>query len=391
MPRRPWQRGPQRRSQLAEAAAQHFYRLGLHQVSMSDLAAAVGVTAPAIYRYFRSKEDLLAAAISSGLDTVEASLVHAKGAAPPDFVYTMAGAAIARRDLWILLQREMRHLSPEQRQPLVERFEEIVRPFTAYVRVERPDLPAQDVGLVTTAILGALASPSVYRPRMPAQEQQRVLAAAAQAACLARWDPAAPGHSSQAGSPSSAPGANRGVEVLDTAIRLFAARGYQAVSLDDIGAELGMAGPSLYYYYAMKSDILVAAFARAGGWLAAQRGPSGQARSLDDLAAAYVDLGVRERLLFGVYVREAVNLPPEAGRRLRSGLDADIQAWCAALGDLRPGLTPSQRLVLVHAARAVVNDVVRIGHWHARPDVTPALRALVKSVLTAPLEGQDTP
>ena len=302
----------------------------------------------------------------------------------------MAGAAIARRDLWILLQREMRHLSPEQRQPLVERFEAIVRPFTAYVRAARPDLPAQDVGLVTTAILGALASPSVYRPRMPAQEQQRVLAAAAQAACLARWDPAAPGHSSQAGSPSSAPGANRGVEVLDTAIRLFAARGYQAVSLDDIGAELGMAGPSLYYYYAMKSDILVAAFARASGWLAAQRGPSG-ARSLDDLAAAYVDLGVRERLLFGVYVREAVTRPPEAGRRLRSGLDADIQAWCAALGDLRPRLTPSQRLVLVHAARAVVNDVVRIGHWHARPDVTAALRALVKSVLTAPLEGQDTP
>jgi Bacterial regulatory proteins, tetR family len=35
-------------------------------------------------------------------------------------------------------------------------------------------------------------------------------------------------------------------ELLETAIRLFAARGYQAVSLDDIGAELGLAGSSLY-------------------------------------------------------------------------------------------------------------------------------------------------
>lgn len=149
--------------------------------------------------------------------------------------------------------------------------------------------------------------------------------------------------------------ADRVTELLDTAIRLFAARGYQAVSLDDIGAELGLAGPSLYHYYATKSDILV---------------------------AAYTDLAVRERTLFAVYVWEAVNLPPAAGRRIRSRLDADVQAWCAALGDVRPALTDSQRLALVHAARAVVHDVVRIGHWHDRA----ALGALVTAVLNAPLE-----
>jgi AcrR family transcriptional regulator len=412
--RRSWQRGPERRAALAEAAARQFCRLGFYRVSMADVATEVGVTAPAIYRYFRSKQELLAAAISDGLDLVTEALDRTADAPLPDFMHAMAGVAITRRDLWILLQRELRQLSPAQRQPLEEQFEAIVRPFRVLVRRERPDLSDTGSGLVTTAILATLASPSVYRARMPKRDQQRILAAAAQAACHARWDPTtpparpsgapavspapgrpapgrpapgrpAPGRADLVGSsPAHAP--DRGAEVLDTAIRLFAARGYQAVSLDDIGAELGLAGPSLYHYYATKSDILVAAFARAAGWLAAQRGPAGQARSLDELVAAYIDLGVRERMVFAVYVWEAVNLPPEAGRRIRSGLEADVHAWCAALGEQRPGLTAGQRLVLVHAARAVVHDVVRIGHWHDRPDLAATLRGLVAAVLTAPLE-----
>jgi AcrR family transcriptional regulator len=379
--KRGWQRGPERRAQLAGVAAQQFCRLGFHQVSMADVATAVGLTAPAIYRHYRSKDDLLAAAIGSGLDLVSAALADVAEASAADFLITAAGMAIVRRDLWILLQRELRHLSLEQRQPLEERFEaEIARPFRALVRRERPDLPARDTGLVATAILATLASPSVYRNHRSVREQQRVLAAAARAACQARWDPAA---GPAAGPPPPARSADRGAEVLDTAIRLFAARGYQAVSLDDIGAELGLAGPSLYYYYATKADILVAALTRAAEWLAVQRGG---AVSLDDLVAAYTGLALRERLLFAVYVAEAVSLPPEAGRRIRVGLDADVQAWCAALVELRPGLTGAQRLALVHAARAVVHDVVRIGSWHDRPDLTAALGALVTAVLTAPLE-----
>jgi AcrR family transcriptional regulator len=364
-------------------AARQFCRLGFHQVSMADVATAVGLTAPAIYRHYRSKDDLLAAAIGSGLDLVCAALADVAEASAADFLTTAAGVAIVRRDLWILLQRELRHLSPEQRQPLEERFEaEIARPFRALVRRGRPDLPARDAGLVATAILATLASPSVYRNHRSVREQQRVLAAAARAACQARWDPAA-GPAAASGPPPPAPPADRGAEVLDTAIRLFAARGYQAVSLDDIGAELGLAGPSLYYYYATKADILVAALTRAAEWLAVQRGG---AASLDDLVAGYTGLALRERLLFAVYVAEAVSLPPEAARRIKAGLDADVQAWCAALGELRPGLTGAQRLALVHAARAVVHDVVRIGSWHDRPDLTAALGALVTAVLTAPLE-----
>ncbi|MFG2043607.1 TetR/AcrR family transcriptional regulator [Dactylosporangium sp. NPDC048998] len=388
-PPRGRRRTEERRAQLGEIAAQQFHRLGFHQVSMAGVAAAIGLTAPAIYRHFRNKEELLAAAIGTALDAVDEALAEAKDAALPEFLQVAAAVAVTRREVWILLQREMRHLGVEQRGPLEDRFASIVRRFTTVIQAERTDLGAPEVQLLTTATLAVLASPSVYRRRLPEDEQRAILAAASEAACRARWvspTGAAPPDRPSEGQQILEPTPSRSEEVLGTAIRLFSEKGYQAVSLDEIAAELGMAGPSLYYYYATKSDLLVAAFVRATEWLAAQRTRGSRPPSLDELINTYIDLGIRERLLFGVYVWEAVNLPPEAGRRIRAGLDADIDAWCVALGRTRSGLTAPQCLVLVHAARAVVHDVVRLGHWHDRPDIAEVLRTLVHGALAAPLE-----
>ena len=48
-----------RREQILAVAAQLFARHGFHGVSIADLGAAVGVSGPALYRHFPSKEALL--------------------------------------------------------------------------------------------------------------------------------------------------------------------------------------------------------------------------------------------------------------------------------------------------------------------------------------------
>lgn len=48
-----------RRQQILEAAAPLFARRGFHGVSVDDLGAATGVSGPALYRHFRSKEAIL--------------------------------------------------------------------------------------------------------------------------------------------------------------------------------------------------------------------------------------------------------------------------------------------------------------------------------------------
>ncbi len=49
-----------RRQLILEHAARLFASRGFHGVSVDDLGAAAGVTGPALYRHFRSKEDILA-------------------------------------------------------------------------------------------------------------------------------------------------------------------------------------------------------------------------------------------------------------------------------------------------------------------------------------------
>ncbi|WP_190820455.1 SACE_7040 family transcriptional regulator [Saccharopolyspora pogona] len=51
---------PSRREQILTAAAEKFARFGFHGVGIDDIGAAVGISGPALYRHFRSKDAMLA-------------------------------------------------------------------------------------------------------------------------------------------------------------------------------------------------------------------------------------------------------------------------------------------------------------------------------------------
>lgn len=370
----------QRRRQLAGTAALRFYRFGFHAVSLADVADAVGVTAPAVYRHFRNKNALLAGAIDSGLDVVDAAFGDA-GSSLDELLFCLAGAALDRRDLWVLLQREMRHVTGQERVRLEARFGQFLSAFVARIQDDRPHEQRGEVALLATAALAILASPSVSKLRMARKDYQPVLAAAAAAvarvtlpAARDSGRPVAEPHSSETQLP-------RREELLETAITLFHERGYAAVSLDDIGAALGLTGPSIYHHFETKADLLAAAFSRAAHQLAVDgTGQLGEP-SLDELVRRYIDAGVQQRHLFGVYVTEAINLPPEDSRRIAADLGANVEQWSGALQRERSALTETERLALVYAARGIVNDVVRVGHLHARPEVAEELQTLLRAVL----------
>jgi AcrR family transcriptional regulator len=51
-------------------------------------------------------------------------------------------------------------------------------------------------------------------------------------------------------------------EILTSAIRLFAERGYRAVTIDDVAANLGYTKSVVYYYFQSKNEILWQIFSR---------------------------------------------------------------------------------------------------------------------------------
>src|SRR5947207_14827577 len=54
-----------RREQIMAAAAELFARHGFHGVGIDDIGAAVGISGPALYRHFRSKDAMLGEMLSS--------------------------------------------------------------------------------------------------------------------------------------------------------------------------------------------------------------------------------------------------------------------------------------------------------------------------------------
>ncbi|MFI7641631.1 TetR/AcrR family transcriptional regulator [Nonomuraea sp. NPDC049400] len=83
MARMPKEHLEARRRQILAAARRCFLRNGFHATSMQDVLAEAELSAGAVYRYFKSKDDIIAATASEALAEV-ALAFEADDATPPD-------------------------------------------------------------------------------------------------------------------------------------------------------------------------------------------------------------------------------------------------------------------------------------------------------------------
>jgi AcrR family transcriptional regulator len=77
MPRVSQQYRDARRREIMEAAGRCFAERGFHSTSMQDLFEASGLSAGLVYRYFRSKEELITALAGEALEQLHASVEEA--------------------------------------------------------------------------------------------------------------------------------------------------------------------------------------------------------------------------------------------------------------------------------------------------------------------------
>ena len=66
-----------RREEIMEAALRIFYQKGFYPMKMEEVAQAAGIGKGTVYEYFRSKEELMAAAIDFEFAAVEAKVTEA--------------------------------------------------------------------------------------------------------------------------------------------------------------------------------------------------------------------------------------------------------------------------------------------------------------------------
>lgn len=70
-----------RREQILDAARRCFVRNGFHETSMQDVFAEAGLSSGAVYRYFKSKDDMIVAIAEQNMRSVVA-LIHTLATQP---------------------------------------------------------------------------------------------------------------------------------------------------------------------------------------------------------------------------------------------------------------------------------------------------------------------
>ena len=159
--------------------------------------------------------------------------------------------------------------------------------------------------------------------------------------------------------------ARRRDEILVAAARLMARRGFHAVRLDDIGAEVGISGPGMYRYFSSKEDVLaemlldISRRLRDGGRAAVWRGGA-PAEGVDALLAVHMDFVATEPDLISVQFRDLGSLPAAPRHEVRTLQREYAELWVDALVRLRPELSTIDARAHVHAVFGLLNSSPRL-------------------------------
>lgn len=199
----------------------------------------------------------------------------------------------------------------------------------------------------------------------------------------------------EASSPRSEAKAVRRQALLDAAAGLFAAQGFASVSLDDLGAAVGVSGPAIYRHFAGKQAVLGALLVGvseellAGGLHAAGEKDDAEA-ALRALVAFHVNFALSKPDVIRVQDRDFTSLAPDDQNAVRSLQLGYVDVWVKALHRLQPEASRAELRLRAQAVFGLINStphsVGRAQRSGGRVPAAPA-RHLLEAMALAALEA----
>jgi AcrR family transcriptional regulator len=378
-------RPPNRRVLIIEAATELFYRDGFTKVGMGDVAEAVAVGPSALYRHFRNKQALLHAVVGQTLNTVSTLFDGWRDEQTGNLVGALATIMVEHRATNVLWHRDARHLNRDVRAELRHQLRSIGDQLVELLRSQRPALESDQADLLAWAALAIATSASFHSLELPNDRMVGVLTDmmdVVMAAQVPVLEPGAPADGSH--QTSWAP--SRRTAILNAATELFGERGFAGVGMEDIGAAVGIAGPSIYNHFDSKEKILVAILDRGNGILQACMDrelirATGPAEALHGLLASYTGFAFENSGAIGLLVSDINELCPEERHRLRRIQHDYITQWVHLVRQLRPDLNPIEARIRVHAVLHTINDIAATPHLRSFRNVEDVTRQLCAAAL----------
>ncbi|MGN0100417.1 MAG: TetR/AcrR family transcriptional regulator [Dietzia sp.] len=408
-----------RRAEIALVAAEEFTRRGYHSTRVEHIAERLDLSPGALYRHVPGKYEMFRDAVAvlvselGAATTAGVGPVAGEGDALGRMVESITLTTLAHRSRAALYRWQARYLGPEDRAAVVAADARVRGRLAAAVRGRRRGGAAEGAGSAAGAILSCISS--LGHHRIGIADSDAVALMTAIAGDLAASVPPphhgpSPAGPSQAGlSPAGSSqtgrlrsgalggeslrgGAATREGAIAAAIARFHSSGYDSVTMEAIGADVGVAASALYRHFPGKSALLTAVVDRTAvlvgdlldrhaAWPGADAEP---AEVLADLLEQYVAIAFSHGPDLMLYHSELGSLSADDRRRIRRAQHGQLDRWAGLLleaararGGPRPD--PDDARIRVHAALAVVLDGGRATNFD--PSVSTRLGQLARLVL----------
>ena len=179
--------------------------------------------------------------------------------------------------------------------------------------------------------------------------------------------------------------ADRRQAMLDAAAQLFAERGFARVSLEEVGAAVGVSGPAFYRHFAGKQAVLGALLVgvsdglATGGRAVVERAPDAAA-ALTALIEFHVDFALTHADVIRVQDRDLDSLTDTDRHEVRALQRAYVELWVDVLGRLHPDEERAALRTRAHATFGLINSTPHSGGGGSR-----GTRAILERMAAAAL------
>lgn len=383
-------RSGRRKAELEVAAAHLFLERGYHNVSMDDIAAAVGITGPALYRHFKSKHEVLVQALSDQLALVETLTERVleeetDGAGAFARYLDDLGGLVLQHEI-LLWKRERRHLTGTERELTRQRVRDTRARTAELVRRWRPELSKDDAQFLGWSVLSIYSNTADWRGRVDRATALRALEHMARAVASCDLAAAPP---SIRGVPDHDPPtpAGRRERVLAAATRLFWEHGYYAVSVEAIAEASDTAIATVYQLFSSKNEVLRSILTRgADGTQFVMAHRLAYARdaesALDSVVSTHAELSCGPHgALYNILSLDLLYLPEDDRDAVRRSTHEYVEEWAQALRAVRPEMSPGDVQARVRTAIAFLGETAQVAGLRKRPNFEGELRLLASAIL----------
>lgn len=185
--------------------------------------------------------------------------------------------------------------------------------------------------------------------------------------------------------PRSLAKAVRREALLAAAAALFARSGFNGVSIEDLGAAVGVSGPAVYRHFSGKQAVLAALLVGvsedlvSGGQAVVDESPDA-ATALRGLVRFHVDFALDDPDVIRVQDRDLDQLGDDDRHRVRALQRSYVELWVRVLRQLHPTTDASMLRIRAHATFGLINSTP---HSAATSPPDQVRSVLEKMALTA--------